>query len=978
MTNDRAARERETLGRRRRARRMSSRRSARPTLDEGEPIERGVDPPPRTRSDARDGERFPSERLTRAMIRRGFTEADERARRRAGTGDDGMMVTPRVLQEVLREMANSEVLREIRRAANETLKETLRAPETGVRDQSEYGSSMTETGVKMWSVPELVHASAEDVQAFFEDLAGDVDLPSLERWVPHGVRKRKLLETLYAYRVPVHRGIWAVKVNYLAQYKKEGVEACRGAWTEDLLAHAFELLRDELLTSESIAGKETELKYVFGLLHYSIQDDLVDHSKVFGDILRFVHEHGLKKRLQSEALALNVARVMAPTFRALIPHASKSHADSVLLVQKVTWCLYEIMKNGSASTDSGFVTSLSDVIACAASANTDAFVVAPRGEGLDVVAELRKTATERRMPLSQQLCQVIDDVERRVLLLTQATNPQLIAVKVHSLIQLLQKLFDNIGDETSAKRLANTFIQAQDGVEVAYRAMVDTACGWAMNIPDDSASPASVLISSRQRSTRIFLTELATSFKVSNHVIHWIKQYSIDGEEHDRVDRISSLLIELLRGGVIKSKELVGFIIAEGMLDPKNMNASSTLSSAFQKYVSDVLRENNERHDILDGATADLLEQLISGLPTNTTLAANEADLPLKHSFDFSTEEERRLLASFSTVSYANLPSKVSEVKSVLSAASVSLKNLGRVLVHSLMLKPVKVGSLAEIIGELGINYTTDILSYINDEVLAVKNLANADGVFSSAYWNEAAAIDRWRMARSLAELQLCLLHNIPKGKRSVAEGIIQTNIAQLTELEKSVHISHRRLQIWLRLSVITPLIGYVLMSAAVSQKFSHLILDILDSIVGKNVLEESEEDMHAEKEAGDTLTDRLIALFSVVWIGQVPRWLSVAPKIPFREASSMRYALTQSIESKQIAGTVCLRLRRAIGAEQQRNITSRGISSWKLLASGASRERKKSNVDEKAEFWLQGTVRRPGGNLSWMNVNFVPSFEKN
>ena len=956
---------------------MASRRSVRPTLDAGEAIDRGVDAPPRSRAEARDGGRFPSERLTREMIRRGFTAADARAHRGGSMGDDGKMATPRALREVLRAMANSGALREIRRAANETLKETRRTPETGTRDRSEYGTPMGETAVKTWSAPELVHASAEEVREFFEDLAGDVDLRSLERWVPHGVRKRKLLETLYAYRVPMQRGIWVVKVNYLAQYRKEGVEACRGAWTEDLLAHAFDLLRDEHSTLESVMGKETELKYVFGLLCCSIQDDLVDHSKVFGDILRFVHEHGLKKRSKSEALALNIARVMAPTMRALVPHASKSHLDSVYLVQKVTWCLDEIIRYGSASTDNGFVTSLSDVIALAVSANTDAFVAAPRGEGLDLVAELRQKAMKRRMPLSQRLCQVIDDVERRVILLTRASNPPLIAVKVHSLIQLLQELLDNIGDETSAKQLAGKFIQAQDGGEVAYRAMVDTACGWAMNIPDEEASPVSVFISSRQRATRIFLTELAASSKVSDHAIDWVKQYSIEGEEHDRFGRISSLLIELLRGGVIKSKELVSFIIVEGVLEPKNMNAISTLSSAFQKYVSDVLKANNETRDIVDDASAEILGQLVNGVPKNAPLAVNGAQATLKTSFDFSTEEERRLHAAFSTVSYANLPSKVSEVKGALSGTSVSHKNLARVLIHSLILKPVKVVPLAEIIGELGINATTDVLSYITGDVLGVKNLANADGIFNSAYWNEASAIDRWRMARSLAELQLCLLHNIPKGKRSVAEGMVEMNVTQLAELVKSVRVSHRRLHIWVRLSVITPLIGYVLMSAAASEKFSQLILDILDSIIGKHVIAESEEGTHAESEAGETLTDRLVALFSVVWIGQIPRWLPVAPKVPFREASSMRFALAQAIESKKIAGTVCLRLRRAIGADLQKKVSARGINSWKMLASGASRDRKNSNDDEKAEFWLHGAVRRPGGNLSWMNVNFVPTFNE-
>ena len=97
-------------------------------------------------------------------------------------------------------------------------------------------------------------------------------------------------------------------------------------------------------------------------------------------------------------------------------------------------------------------------------------------------------------------------------------------------------------------------------------------------------------------------------------------------------------------------------------------------------------------------------------------------------------------------------------------------------------------------------------------------------------------------------------------------------------------------------------------------------------------------------------------------------------PKMPFPEVSSIRQALARSIDSKEITAIVQMRLRRAIGVAPHGTV-NQSVNAWKILASGAARPTKKDNVDEKAEFWLQGAVRRPGGNLAWENVNAEPKF---
>ena len=936
-------------------------RASRPTIELGKRIDANVEPPPLTRAEARDGERFPTEKLTRALIREGWSENKRRALVMKSTGDDGTMVNPMALRETLLRLANSETLREIRRRVNETAKEKRRTPEIGARDRSEYGRGMTEADCKPWSAPELVHASADDVEAFFKDLASEVELSELEQFVPHGVRKRKLIENLHAYRVSSHRGVWMVKIVYLAQYKRD-VDACRNAWTEDILGHALDSLRDALLTPKSAEDQETELKCVFGLLNHSIQEDLVDTAKIFDEVLRFVHERSLAaSKSCSGTAALVLARSMAATLTALVPHASQSHEDSIKLAQKVAVCLEGAVSNGSARADGHLVTRLSEVIASLGSVNADAFISAPREQGLDVVQKLRTKSKRRQMPLSHRLCQVIDDVEKRVQSLTHAASPAVIAIKVHNLVKLLNEVLDKSGDEAMMSELSQKFINAQDDGEVARKAMVNVACSWAVDASDDA-------VNERQRVTRVFLNELTQSPRPL--ILHWIKENSANlRQEDDKIGRISGLLIQLLQGDVIRMQQLLDFIIAEGILEER---ISHDLSMAFHRYLSDIVKDDNAKREILDDSTAQTARQLIGSESEkeNTKVVV----IPATNVLDFSSDEERLLCTSFADVSYANLASKVAELKSALNASAISHKTLGRVLTVCLMHDATKLGLFAEIVGDMGPEVTKDVLSYVSMDVLSVENLEDTNSIFNCAHWRMCAAFDRWKFARSLVDFQLCLLHNVPKGKRAVAEGLVEANTTQLVQLAKSTNIAHKCLHIWTRILVVIPLIGYVLMSASASNKFSQLILDVLDSIIGKTVVEESAEDIIAESDMGETLVDRLVALFSVVSVGQIPKWAPVVPKLPFRELSSVKLALSKSIESKSIAGMVCVRLQRAISLPLTK-LRTRSVNPWKILASGASSDRSKLSDAEKAEFWLQGTVRRPGGNLAWQNCNAEPTF---
>ena len=201
------------------------------------------------------------------------------------TVDGGAVRSGRAVEEVVRRRGTGETLKGIRANANEGAKETRRVPKRGRRDDGSYDVELRGEALKTWSAPELVHARAEESAAFFRDLASDVGLHALERRVPHGVRKRNLFETLHGYNVPSHRAMWMVKVNYLSQCKRDS-DACRRAWTEDFLAHIFDVLRAEAMVAHRVVGVETELKYVIALANYSVEEDMRDNNNSLPGFLR--------------------------------------------------------------------------------------------------------------------------------------------------------------------------------------------------------------------------------------------------------------------------------------------------------------------------------------------------------------------------------------------------------------------------------------------------------------------------------------------------------------------------------------------------------------------------------------------------------------------------------------------------------------------------------------------------------------------
>ena len=199
-------------------------------------------------------------------------------------------------------------------------------------------------------------------------------------------------------------------------------------------------------------------------------------------------------------------------------------------------------------------------------------------------------------------------------------------------------------------------------------------------------------------------------------------------------------------------------------------------------------------------------------------------------------------------------------------------------------------------------------------------------------------AARRWEIAQSLVEFRLCLLHNIVKRKRDAAMGIVKGAIQQLKELALSTRdVSHKLLLIWVQILTLIPLIGYVLMSNELKDDFLQLIVEVLDSFIGKTIVEESEEDLVAESFAGESLVDRLIALFSVIWRSEVPQWLPAIPKLPFWDVSSKMVPMTEFIDSKTLAGVVCVRLKRAIGGPSARQAWRcervENFSEWSVYA---------------------------------------------
>ena len=949
--------------------RVGSRR-ARPTIDVGDPIRPGVPVPPLTRAEARDGE-FASEKLTAAIVRRGYGEKEHRAYIQARTGDTLEMVSPAVLRDVLKAMTESKTLQEIRARANELTKETLRVPKRGSREDEAYGRCMKESDLKSWEAPGLVHASAEDMHTFFTDLAGDTSLLYLQQRVPHGVRKQKLLETLYAYRVPTHRAMWVVKVIYLSQCKSD-IALCKHTWTEDLLAHLFDVVSHQQMESEEC---ETESKYVIGLAHYSIEEDLVTQAKFLSDFLRFTHEQRVAKRSESESSTCDFIRAISPMLRSLVVQASKSHACAVDLVERISWCLQQILKSGKA-TDRHLVMSLSDTAASVVAANVDAFVAAPRGNGLDVIWNLRHDFKKQNLQLSRRFCEMMDIVDERMRLLKRATHPECIAIHIFTLIELLHKLLDKYNEEDneeSVSTLIQKYITDQEDEESVWKMSVVTCCDWSMDTSGGSAE-------SRLAVVQHFLNVLNTSHSVSVYVLKWIKAKS-ECRVNPCIDLLSRLLVELLWSKVITLSQLENFVIAEGIVEQPNCSTTRESLSVFRTFVGRIIKSNDEREEKLNGAVIHRLARLFDLVGTdmvdNFVPAGNESasDFPeITTHYRLKTKQEREVFGVLGSVTNANLVSKSEELRRIYANFQNAQSDFYRVVLVSLISNPKQSLLIAEISGKLGQDVVKGLISHVSVEMMGCKNTEAGANIFDSDYWKSLRAEERWDLMLSISTLQLCLLHNIPTNKRSVAQVLIDANISQLSELAGAKNVSHKVLHFWARISTIIPLIGYVFMSVELSDNFSQLILTMLDSFIGKTIIDETDEDRIAESVIGESLIDHLVALFSVVWIGQIPRWAPVMPKMPFREVSSIRQALARSIDSKEITAIVQMRLRRAIGVAPHGTV-NQSVNAWKILASGAARPTKKANVDEKAEFWLQGAVRRPGGNLAWENVNAEPKF---
>jgi len=946
-------------------------RRARPTIDVGDPIRPGVPAPPLTRAEARDGE-FASEKLTATIVQRGYGEKEHRAYIQARTGDTLQMVTPSVLRDVLKAMTESKVLHEIRAQANELTKETRRVPKGGSREDEAYGRCMKESDLKSWQAPGLVHASAEDIHTFFTDLAGDTSLLNLQQRVPHGVRKQKLFETLYAYRVATHRAMWVVKVIYLSQCKSD-IALCKRSWTEDLLAHLFDVLfHHQHMESEECC--ETESKYVIGLAHYSIEENLVTKSKFLSDFLRFTHEQRVAKRSDSESSTCDFIRAISPMMRSLVVQASESHAVSVDLVEKISWCLQQILKSGKA-TDRHVVMSLSDTAASVVAANIDAFVAAPRGNGLDVIWNLRHDFTTQNLQLSRRLCEMMDIVDERVRLLKRATHPECIAIHVFTLVELLHELLDkyNEDDEEKISTLVKKYIADQEDDESVWKMFVVTCCDWSMDTSGGS-------VESRLAVVRNVLNVLNSSHSVSVYALNWIKSKS-KCRANPCIDILSQLLVELLWSNVITLSQLENFVIAEGIVEHQSCSTARESLPVFRAFVGRIVQSNDEREEKLNGAVIQRLAQLVGFVDTATVenfvsdADASASDFPkITTNYRLKTKQEENVFSVLGSVTNANLVSKSEELRGVFADFQNAESDLYRVVLVSLLSNPKQSLLIAELIGKLGPDVVKGLISHVSLEMMGFKNLKAGANVFDSDYWKSLQAEERLDIMLSISTLQLCLLHNIPTSKRSVAESLIDANISQLSELARAKNVSHKALHFWARILTIIPLIGYVFMSVELSEKFSQLILTMLDSVIGETIIEETDEDRIAESVMGESLIDRLVALFSVVWIGQIPRWAPVMPKMPFREVSSIRHALERSIDSKEITAIVRMRLRRAIGVAPH-GAANQSVNAWKILATGAARPTKKVNVDEKAAFWLQGAVRRPGGNLAWENLNAEPTF---
>ena len=968
--------------------------SARPVINVGEPIRPGIVPANASHADF-DVNIYASEVLDRSSIRHGWhagmmttstttttttngsekeEETDERHKKR-------MMYLPRELAEMIRMSKNSEALQELRRRVFEGVKQLRRSPPTGVREDEEYNHALRDEETTSWGAPELVHVSAEDVKGFFSALASDDALSSLERRAPHGVRKRKLFESLYEYRVPTHRAMWFVKINYLSQCRRD-IEACRRLWTEDLISHVRELLRDEniaLATSKT----QSELQYVLGLGNYSIEQDLIDHKAYFGYFMRYFTEHK-KFSKQSVSKASDVLHMLMSVLRAFIPEAAGSNANAITFVNNIYWCMKEVLNE--EEVDGQLVKSASDVIGAVMTANVDAFVAAPRGQGVDVMVELQRAfEKKRRIKLSPRFCNALDQTTQRINVLKKSSDPKDISIHLSKLVRILHEL---IGlDEVHGREKMAEFVKKEINGDLAKKSLVEVTCDWVMDL---SASDTA----ERQRAACVALGEVtASSIALVPEILGWIKRNSLILDENImKTSLISGFVVEMIRRKVLMLQHLVDFVIANGIVEHQGVNSSPVLVERYRDFLAQALAHHEsvgvdvEKQPI--ATTKQLLKSAEYVLQTVKSASALESPLPPSLSpppTDLQGDTERQIFDVLYSAKPATMLSKLTELRAVhgeLDSTGSAQKTLCRVIMMVLAKKPNQSSIIAELLCELNIEVAKAVLSYVSKDVLGVKNLKNAENIFCSSIWQQSTANERWIIARSVGQFQLCLLHGIPQGKRALAEEIIDADFAQLAELAAAkTNVSHTLMHFWLRLSTIMPLIGYIFMSVPASEKFSQLIFTVLDSFTGNSVIDASEEALAAESDAGESLVDRLVHLFSVVWMGQVPQWAPILPKLPYRETSSLKGSLERSLNATKIAAVVQMRIRRALGTSSMApKFLTKKVDAWQTLESGTHAVETgvvAPKVGEKAAFWLEGAVRKPAGSLAWEIHNYKFSQEK-
>ena len=110
---------------------------------------------------------------------------------------------------------------------------------------------------------------------------------------------------------------------------------------------------------------------------------------------------------------------------------------------------------------------------------------------------------------------------------------------------------------------------------------------------------------------------------------------------------ISELLIELLWGKVVDLSQLLNFIMVEGIVEHKDSGASQKSLAAFREYMSQIVRNNDERESKLDDSMVRTLKQLLESANEMSDATISRALTPphstadVSQHFEISTDEEK-------------------------------------------------------------------------------------------------------------------------------------------------------------------------------------------------------------------------------------------------------------------------------------------------------------------------------------------------